>query len=50
MKVAQLPEFMNRMGTLLREGYQFADCVDMLLPYHVKNYEHWNIAVSGYFA
>ncbi|MEK4229930.1 competence type IV pilus assembly protein ComGB [Solibacillus sp. FSL H8-0538] len=46
LKVAQVPEFLQRMGTLLKEGYTFADCVDMLLPYHVKNYEYWRQTVK----
>ncbi len=41
MRVQQLPYFLSRTSTLLKEGYTFAECVDMLLPYHVKEYSLW---------
>lgn len=41
LQVSQLPYFISRTSTLLKEGYTFAECIDMLLPYHVKNYEQW---------
>ncbi|WP_176400063.1 competence type IV pilus assembly protein ComGB [Ureibacillus sinduriensis] len=36
-KVYQLPSFLNRISTLLNEGYTFPDSLYMLLPYHVAN-------------
>lgn len=36
-KVYQLPSFLNRISTLLNEGYTFPDSLYMLLPYHVDN-------------
>lgn len=36
-KVHQLPSFLNRISTLLNEGYTFPDSLYMLLPYHVDN-------------
>ncbi|MEK4628065.1 MAG: competence type IV pilus assembly protein ComGB [Solibacillus sp.] len=37
--VADLATFLDRMSTLLSEGYTFAHCIEMLLPYHAKHYE-----------
>ena len=45
-KVTQVPEFLQRIATLLTEGYTFADCIEMLLPYHVKKYNHWQKIVQ----
>lgn len=36
--VKNLPDFLSRMSKLLEEGYTFAHCISMLLPYHVKFY------------
>ncbi len=36
-----MPSFLNRMSTLLEEGYTFSDSIHMLLPYHVDNDDHW---------
>ncbi|QCR32846.1 competence type IV pilus assembly protein ComGB [Lysinibacillus sp. SGAir0095] len=41
MKVHQLPSFLNRISTLLNEGYTFSDSIDMLLPYHVDDPAAW---------
>ncbi|WP_332646732.1 competence type IV pilus assembly protein ComGB [Lysinibacillus sp. 54212] len=41
IKVVGLPQLMARVGTLLSEGYTFAECIEMLLPYHVKQYGKW---------
>lgn len=44
-KVKQLPAFLNRLSTLLNEGYTFVDSVDMLLPYHVEDLVYWRSVV-----
>ncbi|MEK9198664.1 competence type IV pilus assembly protein ComGB [Ureibacillus sp. 179-F W5.1 NHS] len=44
-KVKQLPAFLNRLSTLLNEGYTFADSIDMLLPYHVENLVYWRAII-----
>lgn len=36
-----MPQFLNRMSTLLEEGYTFSDSIHMLLPYHVHNNDFW---------
>lgn len=41
MKLRQLPSFLNRISTLLNEGYTFSDSIEMLLPHHVDNPEAW---------
>lgn len=41
IKVVGLPQLMSRVSTLLNEGYTFAECIEMLLPYHVKQYVEW---------
>lgn len=38
IKPAELPTLLNRIAILLEEGYTFAHSIDMLLPYHVKDY------------
>lgn len=38
IKQSELPTLLTRIATLLSEGYTFAHSVEMLLPYHVKNY------------
>ena len=40
-KVRQLPAFLNRVSTLLNEGYTFSDSIEMLLPYHVDDPKAW---------
>lgn len=47
--VKQLPDFFSRMSTLLEEGYTFADCIAMLLPYHVHNYTYWEELIHTSF-
>lgn len=46
-KVSELPTFLHRISTLLGEGYTFAHCIEMLLPYHVKNYENLQQEISS---
>lgn len=41
LTVSHLPDFLKRMSILLGEGYSFADCIEMLLPYHVKKYSYY---------
>lgn len=38
-KVSEFPAFLERIGDLLKEGYTFAHCIQMLLPFHMKQYE-----------
>ncbi|RHW38497.1 type II secretory pathway protein [Lysinibacillus yapensis] len=45
-KIHQLPSFLNRLSTLLQEGYTFSDSIDMLLPYHVDDLEYWRTIVQ----
>lgn len=40
-KVRHLPVFLERMSTLLQEGYTFFDSLMMLIPYHVKEVDEW---------
>lgn len=40
-KVRELSSFLNRVSTLLNEGYTFIDSINMLLPYHVEDPEYW---------
>ncbi|CAM5204252.1 Competence-related pilin export protein ComGB OS=Ureibacillus acetophenoni OX=614649 GN=SAMN05877842_102158 PE=3 SV=1 [Ureibacillus acetophenoni] len=40
-KIKQVPSFLNRMSTLLDEGYTLPDSILMLLPYHVEDYDYW---------
>lgn len=47
--VKQLPDFFLRMSTLLEEGYTFANCIAMLLPYHVQNYTYWEEIINASF-
>ncbi|MFC7684724.1 competence type IV pilus assembly protein ComGB [Ureibacillus sp. GCM10028918] len=46
-KVRELPSFLNRISTLLNEGYTFPDSIDMLLPYHVDNPAEWRNMIEG---
>lgn len=39
LNVTQLPDLLKRMSKLLEEGYAFPHCIEMLVPYHVKNYQ-----------
>lgn len=45
-KVRQLPSFLNRISTLLMEGYTFSDSIDMLLPYHVDDPVYWRTTIE----
>lgn len=38
IKPAELPTLLERMVILLNEGYTFVHSIEMLLPYHVKDY------------
>lgn len=39
IRAHEFPTLLERTATLLNEGYTFAHSIEMLLPYHVKNYE-----------
>ncbi|MGN7479421.1 competence type IV pilus assembly protein ComGB [Solibacillus silvestris] len=39
IKPSEFPTLLQRISTLLNEGYTFAHSIEMLLPYHVKHYE-----------
>lgn len=39
IKAHEFPTLLERTATLLNEGYTFAHCIEMLLPYHIKHYE-----------
>lgn len=41
-----MPQFINRMSTLLEEGYTFSDSIHMLLPYHVHNDIYWHKTIE----
>lgn len=38
IKTTELPILLERTATLLNEGYTFTDSIEMLLPYHIKDY------------
>lgn len=40
-KVKDLPTLLDRLGTLLNEGYTFPDAIHLLLPFHVEDVEHF---------
>lgn len=40
-KVKQMPSFINRISTLLDEGYTLPDSIQMLLHYHVEDNDYW---------
>ena len=46
IKISEFPTFLNRMSTLLGEGYTFGHCIEMLLPYHVRNYKYFQLEIS----
>ena len=41
MRIVQFPQLLDRTSTLLEEGYTFAECIEMLIPYHIKNSSQW---------
>lgn len=47
--VVQFPQLLIRTSTLLKEGYTFAECIEMLLPYHLKNYSKWSTVIEQAF-
>ncbi|WP_042473807.1 competence type IV pilus assembly protein ComGB [Bacillus ndiopicus] len=49
IRVKRLPELIERMSQLLQEGYTFADCITMLLPYHVKDFKYWQELIDSCF-
>lgn len=49
IKVKRLPELIERISQLLVEGYTFHDCITMLLPYHVSDYQHWQEQIDSCF-
>ncbi|WP_107841697.1 competence type IV pilus assembly protein ComGB [Metasolibacillus meyeri] len=49
IRVKRLPELITRMSQLLQEGYTFHDCMTMLLPYHVKDYDYWQKLIDSCF-
>lgn len=49
IQVVQFPQFLIRTSTLLKEGYTFAECIEMLLPYHLKNYSKWSTVIEQVF-
>lgn len=49
MRIVQLPQLLTRTSTLLEEGYTFAECIEMLVPYHVKNSFEWESELEQAF-
>lgn len=47
IKSSELPTLLQRISTLLNEGYTFAHSIEMLLPYHVKQYEPLQQEISN---
>lgn len=45
-KIRELSSFINRLSTLISEGYTFSDSVNMLLPYHVEDDEKFKTIVE----
>ncbi|WP_268870984.1 competence type IV pilus assembly protein ComGB [Ureibacillus manganicus] len=40
-RLRDLPSFLQRMSTLLDEGYTLSDSIHILLPYHVDHNDYW---------
>lgn len=49
IQVVQFPQLLIRTSTLLKEGYTFAECIEMLIPYHLKNYSKWSTVIDQAF-
>ena len=49
IRVVQFPQLLMRTSTLLGEGYTFAECIEMLLPYHLKDYSKWSTVMEQAF-
>ena len=49
IRVMQFPQFLMRTSILLKEGYRFAECIEMLLPYHLKDYSKWSSVIEQAF-
>ena len=49
IQVVQFPQLLIRTSTLLKEGYTFAECIEMLIPYHLKNYSKWSTVIEQAF-
>ena len=49
IRIVQFPQLLIRTSTLLKEGYTFAECIEMLLPYHLKNYSKWSTVIEQAF-
>lgn len=47
IKSSEFPTLLQRISTLLNEGYTFAHSIEMLLPYHVKHYEPVQLEISN---
>lgn len=47
VKVSDFPAFLERISDLLKEGYTFAHCIEMLLPFHMKQYEEMEKKVEN---
>lgn len=45
-KVKELPSLLDRLGTLLNEGYTFSDAIHLLLPFHVDDVEHFRNKIN----
>lgn len=45
-KVKHLHSFLQRISTLLNEGYTLTEAIHMLLPHHVENVEDWRKKVD----
>lgn len=45
-KVKELPTLLERLGTLLKEGYTFSDAIYLLLPFHVEQVEQFQESIN----
>ena len=49
IRITQFPQLLMRTSTLLDEGYTFVECIEMLLPYHIKDYSKWSTIIEQVF-
>ena len=49
IRIIQFPQLLMRTSTLLDEGYTFVECIEMLLPYHIKDYSKWSTIIEQAF-
>lgn len=48
-KIKQLPSFLLRISTLLKEGYTLIESIHMVLPYHTNYFNDWRNVIEEQF-